>query len=207
MKRGGRVAGEEAVEAFERLVLLPLFAREKAVDVERQVVPLELGIVAKDATEKIARGGEVRDWSRAALIDRERVPFLEASDESFPLDIPTELAQAEERLGHLGSFLRRLTHEGGQQEDRIAAKGTDPDDVAVDPRVELGAELRLERFGDPRPFHFRAGAGARLGGRIAMGAPDDRLGGLLERPLGGRFDVGVGGASERTGRERRCDER
>lgn len=145
---------EDAVEPLERLVRLLLLVREEAVDVEREVVLREPGIILEHARE-IARRLEVRLRRRSALVDGLGFPRLEALDELLALELPLELAEAEQRLGHLAGVLRRLADERGEEADRLGTQRLDLRDVPIDARLELLLELLLEGVGDlgtdPRP--------------------------------------------------------
>jgi hypothetical protein len=188
---------QDAVEALERLVGLLLLVGEEAVDVEREVVLREPRIVLQHAGEEIARRLEVRLRRRTALIDGLRLPRLEPLDELLALELPLQLAEAEERLGHLARLLRRLADEGGEQADGLGAQRLDLRDVAIDARLELLLELLLQRIRDLRSeprSPARALERRRAPALRTRAAPAGfRRGFHVERLLGGRLDRGAAG--------------
>ena len=176
---------------------------EKAVDVERQVVLVEPGVVLEDAREEIARGLEIRVEAWAALVDGLRLPCAEALDELLALELPLQLAEAEERLGHLASLARSLGDEGREEADGLAAQRLDLRDVTVDARLELLLELLAERVIELRAVRggaaawtvqrARAGALRTLLARLDDGLRDDgRLGGRADARRRGRARAGRG---------------
>jgi hypothetical protein len=149
------VTREDAVESVERLVFFALFAGQEAVDIEREVVVLELRIVAEDAAEELPGRTQVRRRSGTAFVDGESVPALEAVDVGFPLHLPAQLAETEKRFGELGGFLGRLVDEGREEGDGVRTERPDAREVAIEAGVELGAKPSLESIGEAGTFGLR----------------------------------------------------
>ncbi len=143
-----RVVLENALEPGAGVVFLALLEREKAVDVEREIVLLEPGIVVDDAAEEIARDAVVELGRWASLVDGFLVPLLEARDEQLALVFPVKLSEANERLGHLARLARRLGDERVEKVDGLRAKFPLLDHVSLharfEPRLQLHAKCLRE---------------------------------------------------------------
>ncbi len=196
-----REVAQDLLEALAGLVFLALLVGEESVHVEREVQLLEPRIVAKHPAEQIARHAVVELRSRAALIDGLLLPCLKARNEILALVLPLKLRQADEGLGHLASFARRLGHELGEQVDRLCAQLLHLRDVGVDAGIEPGLKLLAKSLGYLRPPD--AGLAARSTCTRRVRARRPRRNGAAYAALRGRLDVARGGRRRR-GR-RGCD--
>ena len=167
-----RVVAQDALEAIARLLFLALLVREKAVDVEGEVVLLEPGIVAEHPREEIARCAVVELGGGPAGVDGLLVPVLEAVDEAVARVLPLELTEAHQRLGHLAGFAGRLADELREQADGLASKLLRLRHVGIDPGVEARLELLAQRLGELRAADGRLPTRA-LAAR-SLGAPARR---------------------------------
>ena len=139
---------EDLVEATERLIVLALLAREKAVDVERQVVLRKRLVVLEHAQEARARLLVVLNRRVAAPIGGDLLPLLEFDEERFARFFPLELADSKQRFRQLRRRFLGLVDELLEQRVRFAAQRAHLREVTADTLVDLSREHAAKRGRD-----------------------------------------------------------
>src|SRR5262249_18579069 len=142
-------------------------------------------VFLEDAREQVARWLKIRPWSGTALVNGLGLPGPESLDGLLALELPPELAEPQEGLGHLTRLARRLGDERGEETNRVSPRLPDVTEIAIDARLELLLQLSTHGLRDLRPSDERATPpGRRSSGLSAFGARFARrlrLDGLLGR--------------------------
>ena len=139
---------DDLVEADERFVELALFRRQKAVDVQREIVVLERLVFEQHLAKALARLFVVRHRRLAAQIRGRLLPFPEGGEELVARLFPLELTDAKQRFRHLGRVGRRFTDQLGQERMSLLAQTLTFREVLADPAVDLVGQPRAQAFGD-----------------------------------------------------------
>jgi hypothetical protein len=155
-----RIVAQDPLEPGPRLVLLALLEGEEPVDVEREVVLLEPGVIAQHATEEIPRHAVVELGRRTALVDGFLVPGLEADHQKLPLVLPIELAEPDQGLRHFPGLARRLGHELLQEVDGFRPELLGPGQVGVDAGIEAQLEPLAQGLRELRTANGRLTRGS-----------------------------------------------
>ena len=182
-----REPGEDLVEAIHRLLALALLVREKAIDVEREVVVAVRLVVLENAQEPRASPGVVGIRRRPALVARRLVPLVELQQEIVARRLPFELADAQQRFRHLGRTRRCLGDELREQPVRLCAQLLLLGDIAADARIDLLFEQRAQPLGDLQVD----AVGALVAGALLGPLLDGRALALSDGALADRLDFAL----------------